>query len=140
MTRSKLRLLIIDDDEINNFLLVRLIKERKLPASAQAVTDGKKGLRKLERLDEEGSRQYPDIILLDVDMPELNGFEFLAKYEESLAARHPETQIYLVHHTIKPEDRLTAKTYESVSNFVCKPFSAVAIEEIIHQYSLTKQR
>ena len=131
MAKRKLRMLLIDDDEINNFILIRLIKEAGIPISCSSVSNGKKGLSKLVRWNQRNDPQYPDIILLDLDMPIMDGFEFLDKYEKELFQKHPNVHLYMVSSSIRAEDRARAKSYESVSNFISKPISFPIVEEII---------
>lgn len=137
MGKTKVRLFIIDDDEINNFILIRLIKEKKITVSCSAALNGLKGLRKLQKWHEAGSSDYPDIILLDIDMPVMDGFEFLNQYEEKLYLMHPNVQLYMVSSSIRAEDRTKAKSYASVSNFISKPLHIETLGEIIKQFQLT---
>ena len=125
-------MLLIDDDEINNFILLRLIKEAGIPISCSSINNGKKGLKKLLRWDERDDPQYPDIILLDLDMPVMDGFAFLDEYEKELFAKHPNVHLYMVSSSIRVEDRARARSYASVSNFISKPVSFPIIEEIIN--------
>lgn len=133
MQKRKLRLLLIDDDEVNNFILLRRIKETGIPVSCSSVNNGKKGIKKLQTWDQRNDPQYPDIILLDLDMPVMDGFAFLDLYQESLYHKHPDVSLYMVSSSIRVEDRLKAKSYQAVSTFISKPISFPVIEEIINQ-------
>jgi CheY-like chemotaxis protein len=138
MSKNKLRLFIIDDDEVNNFILVRLIKEKQIPVTCDAALNGLKGLKKLLQWHEQGSNNYPDIILLDIDMPVLDGFEFLDRYQEELYPLHRNVHLYMVSSSIRAVDRARAKSYESVSNFISKPLKIEVLDEIIKQFMLTR--
>lgn len=137
MGKNKVRLFIIDDDEINNFILIRLIKEKKIPVACSAALNGLKGLKKLQQWHDAGSNDYPDIILLDIDMPILDGFEFLDLYQERLYPEHLNVHLYMVSSSIRAEDRTKAKSYVSVSNFISKPLHIETLSEIIKQFQLT---
>lgn len=139
MAKRKLRLLIIDDDEVNNFVLIRKIKETKLPISCSAIVNGKKAIKKLRDWDRRNDLNYPDIILLDLNMPVLDGFAFLDLYEAELSEKHPEVQLFMVSASERMEDRSRARAYQSVSNFVSKPVSFPILEEIIHQARMNIQ-
>lgn len=128
--------MIIDDDEVNNFLFPRQIKEAGIQVRCVTCTNGKRALTKLYKWDREGGKQYPNIILLDLAMPVMDGFRFLDKYEEELAGRHPDTEIYMLSNSIDVDDRNRSKSYSSVSNFISKPLPIPALQEIIMQHQL----
>lgn len=134
MAKKKLRLFIIDDDEVNNFILIRLIKEEKIPVSSSSALNGKKALNKLTKCAEKNIDNYPDIILLDIDMPIMNGFEFLDVYEKTLYPRFPEVALYMVSSSIRSEDKLKSQGYESVTSFISKPMPLDTIKTIVSQY------
>ncbi|MEL6592390.1 MAG: response regulator [Bacteroidota bacterium] len=138
MAKTKPRLLIIDDDEVNNFILLRLIREEKINVSCAAVSNGKRGLKRLLNLHDKKDNGFPDVILLDLDMPGMDGFEFLDEYEKELYPHHPEVQLYMVSSSIRTEDRTRAKSYASVSNFISKPISVMAIKQFVAQSNFVK--
>ena len=59
MAKYKRRLLIIDDDEINNFILVRMIKKKKIPIACKTALNGKKGLKNLQNGIRKGVTTFP---------------------------------------------------------------------------------
>lgn len=130
--------MIIDDDEVNNFIMIRLIKETELSVICTSALNGQKAIKKLERFHRNGGIDFPDIILVDLEMPVMDGFDFLRRYEELFFAHYPHIQIYMVSSSIRSEDRSRAKSFMSVSNFISKPLPIAALAEIISQYRLTR--
>ncbi|MEZ4830264.1 MAG: response regulator [Bacteroidia bacterium] len=130
--------MIIDDDEVNNFILIRLIKETGLSVICTSALNGQKAIKKLERWHKKGGIDFPDIILLDLEMPVMDGFSFLDLYEKSFYPHYPLVQLYMVSSSIRTEDRSRAKSYPSVSNFISKPLPIIALKEIIQQYRMTR--
>lgn len=126
-------MLLIDDDEVNNFILLKQIKEMGIPVSCSSINNGQKALKKLRIWDQRNDPQYPDIILLDSEMPVMDGFSFLDMYQDDLYHKHPDIALYMVSSSIRVEDRLKAKSYKAVSTFISKPISFPVIEEIINQ-------
>ena len=133
MTKSKLRLLLIDDDEVHNFLFTRSLKEHHLMVSATTSLHGRKALKKLERIVEKGGYEFPDVILLDIDMPVMGGFEFLAAYQEKFHADFPNTLVCMLSSSIRPEDKVRAKAYGFVSHFIRKPLSIESFQLMLAQ-------
>ncbi len=134
---AKVKLLIIDDDDINNFILIKMIQESGIRASCKSVLNGESGLKLLKKLDKKGELSYPDIIFLDLNMPSMSGFDFLNLYEEELYERHKGTLIFMLSASLKAEDKAKAKTYASITNFISKPISLILIKEILDQFLLT---
>ncbi|MEL6673871.1 MAG: response regulator [Bacteroidota bacterium] len=131
MGKTKMRLLLIDDDEVNNYLFIKKAKEQKLAVSCSTASNGKKALRKLAKIVETNVYDFPDIILVDIQMPVMGGFEFLDHYQELYMKDYPNTIVFMVSGSIKTEDRTRAKSYASVSNYITKPFNMEALREII---------
>ncbi|MEM7658427.1 MAG: response regulator [Bacteroidota bacterium] len=123
MAKSKLRLLLIDDDEVNNLLFVRMVKEHRFMVSCATSLNGKKALKKLDRIVQKGGYEFPDIIIVDLLMPIMDGFEFLTVYQEKYAADYPDTRVFMVSSSIDPRDKQKAKEFSCVTNFVSKPLT-----------------
>ncbi len=68
-------ILIIDDDQVNNFLFSRMVQAVGISEKAEAVTSGKQGLVLLEEKIASGE-PLPQVIFLDINMPLMNGWEF----------------------------------------------------------------
>ncbi|HTF80359.1 MAG TPA: response regulator [Cytophagales bacterium] len=73
--------LLIDDDEINNFLNKRLLHKLGIAHEVKVVMNGAEGIKYIEKISNDG-RQCPELILLDINMPVMNGFEFLEAYDK----------------------------------------------------------
>lgn len=123
MAKSKLRLLLIDDDEVNNLLFVRMVKHHRLMVSSSTSLNGKKALKKLDRIVQKGGYEFPDIVIVDLIMPIMDGFEFLEAYQERFAEQYPDTRVFMVSTSIDPRDKQRAKEFDCVTNFISKPLS-----------------
>lgn len=73
------RVLLIDDDEVTNIMHRRVIEKMRPALEVNVATDGNAALDLLERYIAEDS-SFPDLIVLDVNMPGMGGFEFLDEY------------------------------------------------------------
>ena len=73
--------LLVDDDEINNFISIKLIKKALLNTEIVACLNGKFAIDQLVEMQKKGPEKLPDYILLDINMPIMNGWEFLDEYK-----------------------------------------------------------
>lgn len=66
---------------------------------------------------------FPKYILLDLNMPDLGGIDFIKKYEAQYADQYKDTKIMIVTSSVREKDNETALSYESVTHFISKPLS-----------------
>ncbi|MFN3405728.1 MAG: response regulator [Cytophagaceae bacterium] len=82
VTQKYSKVLLVDDDNINNFINVRLIKRVGVSDNVVITNNGQEAIDYLQKINEE----KPDLILLDINMPVMDGFEFLKEFEQSKTA------------------------------------------------------
>lgn len=121
-----LTVLLIDDDPISN--LLAQIKLRQL--GIKSVTSVENGLRALNHLQS----KKPDLILLDINMPTMDGFEFLNANEKYNLC--PETPIVMLTSSVRSRDRNRALQYLSVIEYIEKPLTTLKIERVLVKLSL----
>lgn len=73
----------------------------------------------------------PNYILLDLNMPMMDGFEFLEAYQKSYAKSFPETKIIIVTSSSREKDKKQALSFPFVKDYVVKPLSEKFIEDLI---------
>ena len=78
----KKNILLVDDDKIFNFLSEKTITSLGLANEINFAANGKQALEILDRC-KKGQLQMPDIIFLDLDMPVMNGYEFLEEFAKT---------------------------------------------------------
>ncbi len=112
--------LIVDDNEGDRYILSRLLAKTGEYSSVAEVIDGQEAL---EYMDPQGSsKTAPDLIFLDVNMPRVDGFEFLERFElQRSRPGAPDTGVILL---VSPHDprghRERALQFSSVVGFVTK--------------------
>ncbi|MEM9637338.1 MAG: response regulator [Pseudomonadota bacterium] len=115
------KVLLVDDDKVTNLMHSRLIKRTGLIAQVDVVTDGVAALEHLQGIDAAGE-PLPELILLDINMPRMDGFEFLEKYATLPARiRAAQTVIILLSTSILRADHERAEADPNVYQFVNKP-------------------
>lgn len=126
-TNNARKLLVIDDDDIFNFLVEEAYREADLDCELIFITRAEEALHYLKNHIED----FPDMIFLDINMPVMNGFEFLEKMkEEGLDKKKPE--IYMLSSSIFDGDIRKAKSYRNVKDFISKPLTQERIKQL-HQ-------
>ncbi len=118
---------IIDDDEIYIFAVKRLIQKGDFCDNILIFKNGKDAIKELKNLIL-NDVNIPELILLDINMPIMDGWQFLEEFIKIKPKK--EIVIYVVSSSINPTDMERAKSYKNVSNYIVKPISRDALFEI----------
>src|SRR5215475_5509745 len=82
MSRPALNILIVEDSPSDAFLATQALKETKDPIEVQTVSDGVEALAYLRQKEPYADAPRPDLILLDLNMPKMDGRELLAEIKK----------------------------------------------------------
>lgn len=115
-------ILIIDDDQINNFLFSRIIKLSGISQNIHTELSANVALRSIKN-NIETNQKLPDIIFLDINMPVMNGWEFLDQYQELPKCVRNGTKLYMLSSSVHHEDIDKSKEYEDVVDYISKPLT-----------------
>lgn len=111
MTTTAADILIIDDNETDRYVLRRMLEKTIDNANAYEVMNGAEALALLNK----SNQVMPDLIFLDINMPVMNGFEFLEAYEQQ--NNSTESKIILLTSSTNFEDKKKALSYKSVVKY-----------------------
>lgn len=117
-------ILIIDDSIADHFLYKEVIHTHDADIEVFQAYDGHEGI---EMLEEQGIK--PDLILLDINMPGMNGFEFLETFETK--DNLPQSVIIMLTSSGLQEDREKASGYDSVKDYILKPLRLADMDELL---------
>ncbi len=131
MEESRLEIMIVDNDQVNSFVLKNIITRNYGGAEISLFPDGADALNHLEELSDRGA-DFPDVILLDIYMPILNGFEFLERYSQRF--HHKPSNIFAMSNSLSKEDQQRAHGFDVVKGFITKPLIYNNIQFIIETY------
>ncbi len=119
---------LIDDDEIQNLINTRVISIVSDGIEVKAFTSAENALANLK------SKQdgLPDMIFLDINMPKMNGWDFLDAYE----SEENKVKVYMLSSSINNKDIQKSETYDIVNGFICIPLVVEKLAEILKSEGL----
>lgn len=123
--------MLVDDDSTTNFLHEDLISEMDIAQEIIIAINGKEALEKLNELCL--SNQCPDLILLDINMPVMTGFEFLEKYNEMYPGTGYPSKIVMLTTSLYPGDAQKAEELK-VTEYINKPLEENSLGMIMTKY------
>lgn len=122
-------ILLIDDDPINNFLNQRLFSKMQVAKHLLVSESGEAALALLKQ----PHVPHPSLILLDVNMPGLNGMEFLAQYQPQRLAQHPVPVVVMLTTTVDTGD-LRKLSELHINGLLSKPLTETKITQLLAQH------
>lgn len=123
--------MLVDDNKIDNFFHERVIKKYDPEISVIAIPFAETAL---EYLKETNARQQPELIFLDINMPGMNGWEFLEEYQKLPAENQQSMIVVMLTTSENPDDRAKALTHDILSDFRSKPLTKEMFDEVIDIY------
>lgn len=129
---SKIDLLVIDDDDINIFIIKKIVEKTGYDINMVAKTNGQLAIDHLTSILENNAT-FPHLILIDINMPVLNGWEFLEAYDELNVKQR--VDMYMLSSSVYENDIEKAKTYKKVKGFISKPLSINRLIELFDNLS-----
>jgi CheY-like chemotaxis protein len=124
--------LLIDDSEIDLFIQKRFLEVFQLSTQINTYTSAGDALKWLQAVSEEAA---PDIIFLDLNMPNIDGFGFLSLFEKVPDAIRKKIRIVVLTSSNNPHDLEKAKTSSNVVQYITKPLKQADIEKLLEKLS-----
>jgi CheY-like chemotaxis protein len=122
---------IIDDDDMYVNLITKVIDFRKLSKNLLIFRNGKEALDYfVSALKNMERREIPEVILLDLNMPVMDGWQFLNELSKYDFKELNKTTLYIVSSSINPADIERSKAISMVKDFLVKPIRPNEIAEV----------
>lgn len=126
--------LLVEDDKVTNLLHTRMIDRSGLVDHVDIATDGMAALEYLKVRTLKGA-PLPEVILLDINMPRMDGFEFLQEYVKlDTDAQTVKPMIIMLSTSVLRADEERAEADPNVFRYISKPIHAEDIGEFVRQY------
>ncbi len=120
---------VIDDDEIYTFTIKRLIDKSQIASKTLYFENGKLALDFFNEFLHQAA-DLPDLILLDINMPVLDGWQFMDEFIKLSPHINKRITVYIVSSSVDQADINKAKSYEQISDFIVKPVSAAMFRKM----------
>ena len=119
-------ILLVDDDPADNFYHKIILEESEYVGSIQSVLNGQEAFSYLNNLIQ-AEQILPDLIFLDINMPKMNGFDFLDEFQTLPASILDNCKIVMLSSSIHPADVEKAQKYPECIKYMNKPLSRASL-------------
>jgi CheY-like chemotaxis protein len=128
-------IMLIDDSDIDNLINQKIIEAADICENIYTHSGAKSAiefLKNMEKLSKSlpNIQILPDLIFLDIDMPLMDGFQFLDQFEKLSAETKRHCQIIMLTSSTSPQDAHKAKTYSYVKKYLHKPLTQEELRKL----------
>lgn len=131
MNRKLNCVLLVDDSDSTNYVNEKIVKRADITSKVVAKESG---MDALEYLKTAGDNEYPELIFLDINMPGMNGWEFLEAYEKLDKRNNGLLVVVMLTTSLNPDDRTKAVRLGYVGDFINKPLNTDKVLEIYETF------
>lgn len=124
-------ILLVDDDAINNFIVLNNIVRAGIAKKTSSAVNGQEAIQLLRYLIENDRKELPQIILLDLNMPVMDGWEFVEEYRKIDLEIRKNIRLYMVSSSVYEEDIQRAKLYPEIIEFISKPLKSQSLQRLV---------
>jgi CheY-like chemotaxis protein len=123
------KLVLIDDNPIDHYIMRTMLHNNNACKQATYTFDGSMILEFMEE-NKSATELLPDVIFLDLTMPDFSGWEFLDKFEKLKSSLNKVVELYVMTSSVRESDKERSSRYGCVSSFISKPLSKQVLDTI----------
>lgn len=120
--KQKQRVMIIDDNLIDQMITAHILKRKHANGDILVMESAMEAINYLDT-NKDNPSAIPSLILLDIDMPEMNGFDFLDRFKKFTNALKDACKIVVITGSDIPEDIELMKADPNVTKLILKPLN-----------------
>lgn len=133
MKRKLNCVLLVDDDDATNFLHEMVVRESDITEEVRSVLSADAALEYLASKIN-GEHPQPDLIFLDINMPRMNGWEFLKHYKELPIGQKGGVVVVMLTTSLNPDDSTKATSIPAIRKFLNKPLTKEMINTVMEEH------
>ena len=134
MTKKIKTIVLIDDDNDTNIYNEFILSDTGIVENIVIFQNGKTALEFLTKKDDTGHYPQPEIIFLDINMPIMNGWEFLTAYKKIPEEQRAGIVITMLSSSMNPDDKIKAEKMGVINGFINKPLTETKFKELIDAF------
>lgn len=123
---------VIDDDHVYQYMITRTIKENNLSEDILIFSDGEEAIEFLKS-NADKIENMPDVIFLDINMPIMDGWQFLEEFVFLKPRIGKKITIYMVSSSVDKADTERATKISELTDYIVKPITPDRLKDIIQE-------
>lgn len=133
-------ILIVDDDKTSSYISESLLLKLDLSKNVKVARNGREALNYIVAIDymnesgfDNNGKSGPELIFLDINMPDMNGWEFLEAFENLKLINRKKTQIVILTTSENPADLEQARKF-GITHYITKPLTQEKINDLLGRF------
>lgn len=131
MSIAKLIVCVIDDDNIYQYTARVLLESTGLAKKITSFYNGRDAISFFQKAENQNAEELPDVIFLDINMPIMNGWEFLEEYNKLHTSFPKPILVYVVSSSVDSSDMQKSRSFQAVSDYLVKPVNRSKFLELM---------
>ena len=132
------KVVLIDDDQVNNFVCESIIRSEKFAEEVVSFEWAEDALTYLKQSVQQPEDKFPDLIFLDINMPGMDGWSFIDEYRQLPQQYLEHCNLFMLSSAVDRKDIISAKSYVEVKDFFSKPLSPEILSFIKDEFISTE--